>query len=292
MKVISPEPVPSSCDIQFTMLHADFEGAARVRYTSKTDDGFVMGADFPLGLPRPFVQALANHGPPSLAQALNEPAAGPRDWPVDRLIGALHAQVANRAGFQRLIDDWGVGWHPQRGDGPKLLHRVTDNASPDARSTSPLQTRYVPVGKMYFEGVHRLVQADLTLPGLRQGRPHHIALEAWPGLVAAQVLGRQRSYKNEAADTPDRLIARMDLIDALEQGRSPWGLRLKLRPAQRDHLVQDHKGDRVDAVLCLLQAAWAHQRAEQGDVHWGLPKDTDPFEGWLLGSSAAPAHKA
>lgn len=46
MKVISPEPVPSSGDIQFTMLHADFEGAARVRYTSKTDDGFVIGLEF------------------------------------------------------------------------------------------------------------------------------------------------------------------------------------------------------------------------------------------------------
>ncbi len=252
-----------------------------------TADGFVLACDFPFGLPRPFVDALTAHGPSDLRAALKRPST----HPVDALIQALHSQVGDRAGFQRLVDDWGVGWQPERPGGAregKLIHRQTDAVTPELRSTSPLQTRYVPVGKMYFEGVSRLVRADLTLPGQRTGRPRHIALEAWPGLLAAQVIGRQRSYKSDADATPERLIARMDLVDALEQGRSPFGsslgLRLKLRPAQREHLVQDSKGDRVDAVLCLMQAAWAHQRAETGDAHWGLPAHIDPVEGWILGS--------
>jgi hypothetical protein len=258
-----------------------------------TTEGFVLACDFPFGLPRPFVDALAAHGPAALAAALDTPQASP----TDALIQALLAHVGDRAGFQRLIDDWGVGWQADRPGGAragKLIHRQTDTVSAALRSTSPLQTRYVPVGKMYFEGLSRLVRADLTLPGQRSGRPRHIALEAWPGLLAAQVFGRQRSYKSDADATPERLIARMDLVDALEQGRSAWGLRLKLRPAQREHLVQDPKGDRVDAVLCLMQAAWAHQRAESGDAHWGLPPQLDPVEGWIVTSQGAqgPAAQA
>lgn len=242
--------------------------------------GFVMGCDFPFGLPRPFVDALATHGPGDIPQGLAA-LQNPHIAATDKLIQTLHAHCLDRAGFQQLIDDWGRHWHTDRPPGSKLIHRVTDRAVPGLSSTSPLQTRYVPVGKMYFEGLHRLVQANLTLPGLRLGRPDAIALEAYPGLLAGELLGR-RSYKSEADATPERLIARMDLVDALEQGRTRLGLRLKLRPAQRDHLVADPKGDRLDAVLCLLQAAWAQLQSERGAPNWGLPDNVDPVEGWIL----------
>ncbi len=248
--------------------------------------GFVMGCDFPLGLPRPFVQAMVGHGPGHLQQALagvlDTPAdAAAQHAPAQRLIQALHQHCVDRAGFQRLIDGWGQDWHLDRPAGGKLLHRAGDKAMPGLSSTSPLQTRYVPVGKMYFEGMHRLVQADLTLPGLRQGRPGAIAMEAYPGLLSGEVLGK-RSYKSDADAQPERLIARMDLVDALEQGRTRLGLRLKLSPAQRDSLVADPKGDRLDAALCLMQAAWAHREAERGAPNWGLPERLDPLEGWIL----------
>jgi len=242
--------------------------------------GFVMGCDFPFGLPRAFVDALMAHGPGEIPQDLSKSQAAAQA-PADDLIQALHRHCHDRAGFQHLIDGWGQRWHTGRPAGSKLIHRVTDRAMPGLSSTSPLQTRYVPVGKMYFEGLHRLVQANLTLPGLRSGRPEAIALEAYPGLLAGELLGR-RSYKSETDATPERLIARMDLVDALEQGRTRLGLRLKLSPAQRDHLVADAKGDRLDAVLCLLQAAWAQLQTERGAPNWGLPDKIDPVEGWIL----------
>jgi len=244
-------------------------------------EGFVMGCDFPFGLPRPFVDALCAHGPgelPALLADLDNPGKGQA---ADRLILALHRHCGDRAGFQHLIDTWGQSWHTDRPVGGKLLHRPTDQAMPGISSTSPLQTRYVPVGKMYFEGMARLIQADLTLPGLRQGRPKAIAFEAYPGLLSGELLGR-RSYKSETEATDERLIARMDLVDALEQGRSRLGLRLKLSPAQRDLLVSDPKGDRLDAVLCLMQAGWAHAQHEEGAALWGLPADVNPIEGWIL----------
>jgi hypothetical protein len=248
--------------------------------------------DFPFGLPRPFVQALCMH-PPSgfpadhlaaLRRAVGQ-APGPAATATDTLIKALHAHCLDRAGFQRLVDGWGQTWDLQRGDGPKLLHRPTDAAVPGITSTSPLQTRYVPVGKMYFEGLLRLVQADYTLPGLRQGRTDALAFEAYPGFLSGEVLGR-RSYKSDqtapSAQQHDRLIARMDLVDALEQGRTRLNLRLKLTPGQRDFIVSDAKGDRLDAALCLVQAAWAQREGENPAHSWGLPKVVDPIEGWIL----------
>lgn len=210
--------------------------------------------DFPFGLPRGFVESLA------LGTTLAE---------VD---AALHARCADRMAFRALVDGWGNG----RPAGQRLLHRATDTAPQGVRSTSPLQTRYVPVGFMFFEGVHRLIAAGVTLPRLHAGDPARIALEGYPGLLAHELVGT-RSYKNSLE--ADRLIARKDIVDALEQGRTRLGLRLKLSHAQYESLVADPSGDRLDAVLCLVQAAWASRQPDHG-----LPAEVDPVEGWILGA--------
>jgi predicted RNase H-like nuclease len=53
-------------------------------------------------------------------------------------------------------------------------------------------------------------------------------------------------------------------------------LRLALTDAQRDDLLADAGGDRLDAVLCALQAAWASRQPRHG-----LPEHVDPLEGWI-----------
>ncbi len=112
------------------------------------------------------------------------------------------------------------------------------------------------------------------------GDTHRVALEAYPGLLARELIG-QRSYKadDKARQTPERLIARKDIVHALEHGQSRLGLRLKLSHAQHDALVADASGDSLDAVLCLLQAAWAWR---EGPPRYGLPADLDPLEGWIV----------
>jgi hypothetical protein len=59
-------------------------------------------------------------------------------------------------------------------------------------------------------------------------------------------------------------------------------LSLKLSHAQRDALADDASGDALDAVLCLLQAAWAADRFAAGDARYGLPLAMDPLEGWIV----------
>ena len=112
----------------------------------------------------------------------------------------------------------------------------------------------------------------VLVAGIRVG-VSSVAVEGYPGLLAHELIGK-RSYKNR--DDADRLIARKDIIDALEQGRTRLGLRLKLSHAQRDALAADAGGDRLDAVLCLMQAAWAAERPDAG-----MPPGVDPVEGWI-----------
>ena len=208
--------------------------------------------DFPFGLPRDFVEAHA------LGSNCEE------------VIRNVHARCATRMQWRGFIDTWG-NTQPA---GRRLLHRSTDTALQGLSSTSPLQTRYVPVGFMYYEGVARLIDAGVTLPQMHAGDPARVAVEGYPGLLAHELIGR-RSYKNK--DEPDRLIARKEMLDALEQGRTRLGLRLRLTHAQRDHVIDDTSGDRLDAVLCLMQAAWASTRAD-----CGLPETIDPVEGWIV----------
>lgn len=209
--------------------------------------------DFPFGLPRAFVEA----------HDLGATTA--------ELMARLRERCGTRMDFRRLVDAWGN----TQARGQRLLHRRCDTALPPGlTSTSPLQTRYVPVGFMFFEGLGRLLDAGVTLPRLHAGDPARHAVEAYPALLAHELIGR-RSYKNSAE--ADRLIARKEIVDALEQGRSRLGLRLRCSHALRDAIVADASGDRLDAVLGLMQAGWA---ATQPDA--GMPVDVDPLEGWIV----------
>lgn len=210
------------------------------------------GFDFPFGLPRPFVDA-------------NRLGAG-----CAEVIAAVHARCPTRMAWRDFIDAWGN----TRPAGSRLLHRRTDLAG-EAASTSPLQTRYVPVGLMYYEGVARLVEAGVAMPGLGPGDPGRIALEAYPRRLAHALIGR-RSYKNQ--DLADRTAARAAILAGLEAGTPGAAPMLAVTPALRAALIEDPSGDRLDAVLCLVQAARASRLAD-----YGVPPDVDPVEGWIVG---------
>ena len=213
--------------------------------------------DFPFGLPRAFVEA----------NGLGATCA--------EVIANVRSRCPTRMAWRACIDAWGNS----RPAGSRLLHRRTDRASP-AASTSPLQTRYVPVGLMYYEGVARLVEAGVTMPGLHAGDPARIALEAYPRRLAHALIER-RSYKNR--DLPDRAEAREAIVVALESGDARCGgVVAQMEPALRRSIVADASGDRLDALLCLVQAALASRQPG-----YGLPDDVDPVEGWIAADNPA-----
>ncbi len=213
------------------------------------------GFDLPFGLPRAFVEA----------QGLGDTA--------DDVVGELHRRcVGRRMAFRALVDAWGNA----RPAGQRLVHRATDRASAPT-SSSPLQTRYVPVGFMYFEGFARLVRAGVHVPALRRGDGARVAVEAYPGRAAHALIGA-RSYKNSEA--ADRAEARLHILRALQRGEGGFGLRLAAPRALREAMIEDAGGDALDAALCLVQATWAERQPGHG-----LPAQVDPVEGWIVGPS-------
>ena len=221
---------------------------------------WVGGFDLPFGLPRELIAHL--------------------DWPT-----RWEDCIAHYAALPRpQIRDLFAAFCDSRPAGGKFAHRATDGpagSSPSMKWVNP------PVAYMLHAGVPAILAAGAYFPGLQtpDKQAARIALEAYPGMLAREVLGAQ-SYKSDdkAKQTPQRLIARKDLINALELGQTRWGTRLKLSHAQRDALAQDASGDALDAVLCLVQATWAQAAYAQGDARYGLPVDMDALEGWILGA--------
>ena len=214
---------------------------------------WIGGFDFPFGLPRELVEQLG--------------------WPLQWRACIDHYASLTRADIRQTF----AAFCDARPAGAKFANRAFDKlagSSPSMKWVNP------PVAYMLHAALPRLLAAGVHIPGLHDGDPRRVALEAYPGLLARELIGR-RSYKSDekAKQTAERLIARKDLITGLEQGRTRLELRLKLTHAQRDALAEDASGDRLDAVLCLLQAAWAQRH---GAPRYGLPEQLDPLEGWIV----------
>lgn len=222
-----------------------------------TPGPWIGGFDFPFGLPRRFVEA-------------QSPA---RDW--EQLVA--WAAALGREGFCAVVHP---AFSAARGR-PQDKHRAVDAL---AGSHSPLKTMdpskrqaiNPPVGLMFYEGAPRLAAAGLHLPGLRENGDRRVAIEAYPGYLAAR-LG-QRHYKNDKSESaPLRRAARRAVLQRLAAGE-PLGIELMLPPKLARRAIDDASGDSLDAVLCAVQAAWCALRADDG---YGLPPDIDPLEGWI-----------
>ena len=215
------------------------------------------GFDLPFGLPRELVHAL--------------------DWPTDWLACVQHFAAQSRADLRQQFK----AFCDARPAGQKFAHRATDRpagSSPSMKWVNP------PVAWMMHAGVPRLLAVGAWLPahqpdpGRTASGAGRVALEAYPGLLARELLGGSTSYKSDdpARQTPERQQARRHMLDALAAGHTRLDLQLELTPAQAEALVADASGDALDAVLCLVQVAWAGQRGA-----YGLPAYVDPLEGWI-----------
>ncbi|MCM2251815.1 MAG: DUF429 domain-containing protein [Ramlibacter sp.] len=214
---------------------------------------WVGGFDVPFGLPRELVERLG--------------------WPLRWRDCITHYASLTRGEIRSTF----AAFCDARPAGSKFARRSFDQragSSPSMKWVNP------PVAYMLHAAMPALLAAGVHIPGLHEGDRRRVALEAYPGLLARELIGR-RSYKSDekARQTPDRLIAREELLAALETGRSRLDLRLRLTRAQREMLSRDASGDSLDAALCLVQAAWAQR---EGAPRYGLPPDVDPLEGWIV----------
>jgi len=214
------------------------------------------GFDLPFGQPR----------------SLIEHEGWPTTWPECVEFFCAQPREKLRDVFQR--------WCAGRPAGDKFAWRAADKpagSSPAMRWTNP------PVAWMMHAGIGRMLSAGLAFPAHRHNLPAagvaadaRIALEAYPGFTARRVC--RTSYKSDAVanQTPDRRRNREAILAALIAGTAGLDVVLAIDPLWTQRLVDDGRGDLLDAVICSLQAG--HAATLPG---YGLPEDLDPLEGWI-----------
>ena len=220
---------------------------------------WIGGFDFPFGLPR---EAVVDLG-------------WPQDWPA--LVA--HCAMLGRVPLRAAFDTYRTG----RPAGRKYPHRATDLP---AGSHSPIKLVNPPVALMFLEGAPRLARAGVTIPGLVAGDPRRVAVEAYPGLAARAIT--RASYKADEArkQTPERRLARAAIVSRLTRDGGPFGFAVHSTRSLQRSLVDDATGDRLDAVLAAMQAAWCLKRRAR---NWGLPPAIDALEGWIATARATRA---
>jgi len=215
-----------------------------------SDGEWIAGIDFPFGLPRKFIE---NIGWPNSWEAYVE------------YVGSLE-----RSQFREILD----AYKEHRPDGDKEHLRITDAA---AGSISPQKQYGVPVGLMFFEGAPRLLRSGVSVPGLHKGSPTRTVVEAYPGVLAKRLIpGRVYKQDDPKKQTPEQLDARVALFDKIISGvcMAEYGFALEADPG----ICTDPSGDRLDALLCAIQAAWAWSKREDT---FGVSSKLDPLEGWI-----------
>ena len=217
--------------------------------------------DFPFGLPR---EAITDLG-------------WPQTWPA--LV--RHCAALAKPAFRAALD----AYRESRPVGRRYAHRATDLP---ARSLSPLKLVNPPVGLMFLEGAPRLLAAGVNVPGMHDGDPDRVAIEAYPGLLARHITPASYKSDERRKQNAERRAARKRIIDALTAGSAPSQdaadpPALVVTPEQHRALLDDASGDLLDATLALLQAAAA---ARHGPPRFGLPSAMDPLEGWITGCEA------
>jgi len=163
--------------------------------------------------------------------------------------------------------------------GNKLLLRKTDVL---AGARSPMMLYRVPVAKMFFEGATRLLDTNVSIFPCHPREDSRIVVEGYPALIARRLIGKQ-SYKSDERkkQTTSRTMARKEIINGLlsSEIEKHYGLRVLLSDEMSERLVEDPKGDELDAVLCGVQSGWAWlQRVDNCQVQETYKK----VEGWIM----------
>ncbi|MFV0422373.1 DUF429 domain-containing protein [Oleidesulfovibrio sp.] len=165
-----------------------------------------------------------------------------------------------------------------RPKGQKLPLRLTDNLT-DAQS--PLRLNYVPVGRMFHAVVPLLTESAVRIPLLHENGDCRVALEVYPALIARDILGNPPRYKDGSKEQQqERKQARAALIHTLpDYCQSRYGFTLQIEAQQKEVVLEDTKGDMLDALLCAIQAAGAARQK-----NFGMPElvsETMRSEGWI-----------
>lgn len=218
----------------------------------KEDGTWIAGIDFPFGQPRKLIKNL--------------------DWLQD---WEKYVDLIDKKGkewFENILTDY----KKYRPYGDKEHLRFTDKK---ANSFSPMKLYRPPVGKMFFQGAPRILKCGASILPFLDRNNNKIIIEAYPNLVARTLIGR-RGYKN---DTLERRKNRENIFTKLITPENEieynYGFNINLSQIETEDLITELTADKIDAIFCAIQAAWAYTRKSE---NYGIPIDCDKLEGWIV----------
>ncbi|KCZ72002.1 Protein of unknown function (DUF429) [Candidatus Methanoperedens nitroreducens] len=214
---------------------------------------WIAGMDFPFGQPRKLICNLR--------------------WPLswEGYVGIIDKMDKQK--FENMLKEYGQ----QRPEGDKHHFRETDKK---AGSRSPMMLVRVPVGKMFFQGAPRLLKSGVSILPCHKNGSRKIVVEAYPKLVAKKLISKPQ-YKNDTnKKQTSQFDARREIMKKLKSDiiRFHYGFNVELKEDLTTKIIDDNKGDCLDALLCAIQAGWAHEQRELG---YGIPEGFE-LEGWIV----------
>jgi len=124
---------------------------------------WIAGIDFPFGQPKKLIINL--------------------NWPESWEQYVKRVSSLSKEEFERCL----TTYKNSRAYGDREHRRITDVR---AGSLSPMKLYGVPVGKMFFQGARRLLESNNSIVPCLRRESNGVVIEAYPGLVASNLIGR------------------------------------------------------------------------------------------------------
>jgi hypothetical protein len=255
-----------------------------------TEKRWIAGLDFPFGMA---LEAIQHFG------WVPARTSNPR-W--ENYLGVLF-QTKCQAIFREKIEGWR---HTSKMNDKREFVRVRRPRLTDRLANSGTPMNFYPpvVCPMFFQGTKRLLNLATNisiLPVRAFPTSQRTIVDAYPRLVANVVIRNLDSYKEKSKkkhedkatqavirreDEKARENRRRAIIKAFSNGavEHKYGFRISISKYWADKCIEeDIDGDKIDSVLCAIQAAWAHRHPDKGMPKFGLNilQEQIRLEGWI-----------
>jgi hypothetical protein len=260
------------CVQRLECLNSENDGDfSRVAYWLKTKFDGIVGVDFPFGLPLSAIEHFKwiSGEIPCWSSILN----------------SIYRECPSLTQFQDSIEGW------KRTNKTNNLVKVHVKRQADqiagSSASSPLKVRdFPPVGSMFYAGARLLDESGACIYPVRINDDERKVVEAYPALAVNRFVGDTK-YKDQTGERKrSAQSAREEILRQLTEANT-YGMTVTFEKGTvRDECMADHAGDKLDSVLCGLQAAWAY--AKNGGVpefRSSVMKDTVAIEGWIADPS-------
>jgi len=201
-------------------------------------------------------------------------------------------QMKTRKEFKKKIGDWR---HPTKLKKQKSVDVPTDEKESVRKyrlidrlikSQSPMNCVRPAVGSMFFEACGLLSANAASIPPVRlMNEEDRQIVETYPRMVVDRLLEESKEYKEADGleDVREQIVKRLSDSGESSLIQQWYGLTVAMDENTANECVADKAGDKIDSVLCAVQAAWASRQDRFGipQFNSSVLNGIVALEGWV-----------